>query len=297
MRLPFHIRVVVVVAALSVLAACQRAPEREISRATDDFGDTIVVPSPVQRIVSLNPTTTELLFAIGAGGRVVGRTTYDLWPEAARAVQDLGPGLRPNVEAVLSARPDLVILYASDDNRDAVRRLRSAGIATAAYRVDRIADFARVTTALGSLTGDSIAARTMVDSVRATLEGVRTATAALPKPTVFWPLYDQPLLAVGGGSFLNELIEIAGGRNVYAFMAAPSPQITIEDLLQRDPDLIVLSVASRARYEADPRLRALRAIRDGRTVAVDTNLVFRTGPRLGEAARSIAALLHPGVIR
>src|SRR5205085_9106592 len=114
--------------------------------------------APPRRIVSLNPSTTELLFAIGAGNRLVGRTTYDMWPVAARAVQDLGPGLRPNVEAVLAAHPDLVVLYASDDNRDAARRVRAAGVATAAFRVDRIADFERVTIALGALTGDSAAA-------------------------------------------------------------------------------------------------------------------------------------------
>ena len=281
------------------LGACARdAPPAAVARATaDDFGDTLRLRATPRRIVSLNPSTTELLFAIGAGARVVGRTTYDQWSVAARAVPDLGPGLRPNVEAVLAARPDLVLLYASDDNRDAARRLRVAGVATAAYRVDRIADFHRVTLALGALTGDSRSARATVDSVDATIARVRRATAALPRPTVFWPLYDQPLLATGGGSFLNELIDIAGGSNVYGFLPEPSPRITVEDLLQRDPDVILLSPESRARYVADPRWRALRAVRENRLLAVDTTVVYRPGPRLGEAARSIALLLHPGVVK
>jgi len=287
--------VVVLVFALACapLLGCERAPAAAPSRATDDFGDTIAMARPPMRIVSLNPPTTEVLFAIGAGNRLVGRTAYDSWPEAARALPDLGPGLRPNVEAVLAARPDLVVLYASDDNRDAARRFRAAGVATAAYRVDRIADFARVTRALGILTGDSVAARVTVDSVRATLDRVRAATASRPAPSVFWPLYDQPLLAVGSGSYLNELIEIAGGRNVYGFMKEPSPRITIEDLVQRDPDVVLASPAARERHLADRRWQALRAVRDGKVLAVDTNLVLRPGPRLGEAARSIAALLHP----
>jgi ABC-type Fe3+-hydroxamate transport system substrate-binding protein len=281
------------------LGACVRdAPSASAARATtDDFGDTLRPRAAPRRIVSLNPSTTELLFAIGAGARVVGRTTDDQWPVAARAVPDLGPGLRPNVEAVLAARPDLVLLYASDDNRDAARRLRVAGVATAAYRVDRIADFRRATIALGALTGDSLAARATVDSVDATIARVRTATAALSRPTVFWPLYDQPLLATGGGSFLNELIDIAGGRNIYGFLPEPSPRITVEDLLTRDPDVILLSPESRARYVADPRWRALRAVRTDRLLAVDTTVVYRPGPRLGEAARSIAVLLHPGAVK
>ena len=283
-------------AALS-LGACARDVERPAAaRTADDFGDTLVLSAAPRRIVSLNPSTTELLFAIGAGGRIVGRTTYDRWPDAALALPDLGGGLRPNVEGVLAVRPDLVVLYASDDNRDAARRFRAAGVATAAYRVDRIADFRRVTLALGALTGDSAAARVTVDSVDATVARVRAATAALPKPTVFWPLYDQPLLATGGGSFLNELIEVGGGNNVYGFMREPSPRITLEDLLRRDPDVVLLSPESRARYLGDPRWRALRAVREGRLFAVDTSLVFRPGPRLGEAARSVARLLHPGAV-
>ena len=125
---------------------------------------------------------------------------------------------------------------------------------------------------------------------------VRAATAALPRPTVFWPLYDQPLLATGGGSFLNELIDVAGGTNVYGFLPDPSPRITVEDLLQRDPQVILLSPESRARYVADPRWQALRAVRGNRLLVVDTMLVFRPGPRLGEAARSVARLLHPGSV-
>jgi iron complex transport system substrate-binding protein len=289
-----------VVAALALpLAACTRdAPPAPAARATaDDFGDTLRLGAAPSRIVSLNPSTTELVFAIGAGRRLVGRTTYDRWPDSALAVPDLGPGLRPNVEAVLAARPDLVLLYASDDNRDAARRLRAGGVATAAYRVGRIADFRRVTLALGALTGDSLAARATVDSVDATIARVRAATASLPRPTVFWPLYDQPLLATGGGSFLDELIDVAGGNNIYGFMPEPSPRIAVEDLLKRDPDVILLSPESRARYVADPRWRALRAVRENRLLAVDTTVVYRPGPRLGEAARSIARLLHPDAVQ
>lgn len=288
----------VVVALVLPLAACMRDAPRSATRpSADDFGDSLLLREAPRRIVSLNPSTTELLFAIGAGGRLVGRTTYDRWPEAALSIPDLGPGLRPNVESVLAARPDLVLLYASDDNRDAARRLRAAGVATAAYRVDRIADFRRVTLALGALTGDSVAARATVDSVGATIERVRAATTSLPRPTVFWPLYDQPLLATGGGSFLNELIDIAGGSNVYGFLKEPSPRITVEDLLERDPEIILLSPESRARYVADPRWRALRAVRGDRLLAVDTMLVYRPGPRLGEAARSVARLLHPDAVK
>ena len=296
MRSSLRVRALLVALVLPA-AACARESRPPQARTADDFGDTLSAGAAPRRIVSLNPSTTEILFAIGAGNRLVGRTTYDLWPAAARAVADLGPGLRPNVEAVLAVHPDLVILYASDDNRDAARRLRAAGVPTAAFRVDRIAEFERVTRALGTLTGDSSAARATVDSVRATIARVRAATAPLPHPTVFWPLYDQPLLATGSGSYLDELITIAGGRNIYGFMKEPSPRVTFEDLMRRDPDVVLTSPESRARYLADPRWRALRALRDGHLLVVDTALVLRPGPRLGEAARSMALLLHPGSVQ
>jgi len=283
-------------ATLALGGAC-RTDAPQPSGARDDFGDMISpVATTPQRIVSLNPTTTELLYAIGAGGRLVGRTTWDLYPPEVRNVPDLGPGLRPNVEAVIAARPDLAILYASDDNRDAARRLRAAGIRTVAYRVDRIADFARVTHVLGELTADTSAARFTVDTVQATLARVRAATAPLAHPTAFWILWESPLLAVGGGSFLNELLVAAGARNVYDSLPGPSPAVSFEDLVRRDPDVILASPQSRRHILADPRWRALRAVRTGRVLVFDTTIVNGPSARVGASAVSLARLLHPGAI-
>src|SRR5262249_9801090 len=149
---------------------------------------------------------------MGAGARVVGRTHWDTYPAAAQAVTDLGPGLRPNIEAVLAVHPDLVLLYASADNRAAAEKFTSLGIATIAIKADHIADFTKEARLLGRVLGDSAAAAAVVDSVTRTLDRVRTATASLPKPTVFWEVWPSPLMAVGGGSFLDELLTIAGGQ-------------------------------------------------------------------------------------
>lgn len=281
------------IVAACALAACERRVATAYDTSTDDFGDTIVVTAAPARIVSLNPTTTELLYAIGAGTRLVGRTSYDKIPAAVSTVPDLGPGLRPNVEAVLSARPDLVILYASEDNRDAARRLRAARIPTVAYKVDRIADFARVTLALGRITGDTAAARITVDTVGRTLATTLARTAALPHPRVFWFLWESPLLAVGGGSFLSELLKVAGARNVYDSLPEPSPSITFEDLLRRDPDIVLASATTRDRMLADPRWRTLRAVRERRVLVFDTTIVNGPSARVGASAVALATLLHP----
>ena len=281
-------------ALLASIGACDAPGAVPRDVATDDFGDTIALTGTPRRIVSLNPTTTELLYAIGAGKRLVGRTAYDFSPPEVASVPDLGPGLRPNVEAVLAARPDLVILYASQDNRDAARRLRAAGVPTVSYKLDRVADFARVTEALGRLTGDTTAARIVVDSAGRTLATTFARTAALPRPRVFWFLWESPLLAVGGGSYLNELLKVAGARNVYDSLPGPSPAVTFEDLLSRDPDVILASATARARMLGDAKWRTLRAVREGRVLVFDTTIVNGPSARVGASAVALARLLHPG---
>jgi ABC-type hemin transport system substrate-binding protein len=167
----------------------------------DDFGDSTILGAVRGRIVSLNPTTTELLFALGAGGRLVGRTHWDVYPDAARRVPDLGDGLRPNVEAVLAARPALVVLYASADNRAAARALRAAGVGTVALKIDRVAQFAAAARLLGAVVGAPARGDTVADTVLASVARVRRATAGLPRARALWPLVDEPLYVIGGGSY------------------------------------------------------------------------------------------------
>lgn len=250
-----------------------------------------------RRIVSLNPTTTEILFALGASSRIVGRSQWDAFPDSALAVPSLGQALRPNVEAVLGARPDLVVLYASADNRPAYDRLRQAGVATVAFKIDSIAQFARDTRLIARLVGDSARGATLVDSIEATLARVRTATASLPRPTVFIHAWDKPIIAIGGGSFMSELLEIAGARNVYADVPGPSTPVTIEDAVRRNPDYVLASPVSAPTMRVSDMWRAIPAVRDGRLLVYDTLLFSRPSVQLGAAAVSIAQLLHPGAVR
>jgi ABC-type Fe3+-hydroxamate transport system substrate-binding protein len=278
------------------LAACAGGGDDRRTVGTgdvDDFGDTIVVGRPPTRIVSLVPATTELLFALGAGRKLVGRTHWDEWPAEALAIPDLGPGVRPNVEAVLAAHPDLVVLYASSDNRAAAMRLRSAGIPTLSLKVDRIEHFERSAMMLGRILGDTGTARTVVDSVRATLDRVANRTARLQRPRVLWPVDVAPVIVIGAGSFLNQLVEIAGGTNVYGDMAAVSPQLSLEDVHARDPDIVLVNPGLSARIRSDAAWRRLRAVREGRVLEADEVLMGRPSVRMGEAAVALARLLHP----
>jgi iron complex transport system substrate-binding protein len=277
------------------LAGCKK-DETPPAAATDDFGDSVRVGRTPTRIVSLSPATTEILFTLGAGPRLVGRTKYDLWPDCAKLIPSVGDGLRPNVEAVLAVHPDLVVIYASQDNRPAATRLRAAGVNTLALRGDHISEFRRVVQLLGATIGDTVRARTLADSVYHTLDSVRAVTRTLPKPTVFWHVWDAPIITIGGGSFMNDLVDIAGGRNVYADIKAPSGTVSLEDVSRRDPDVILAGPDGKHQIESDQRWRIVRAVREGRIFVVDTGVVARPSVRLGEAAVLIAKLLHPGML-
>lgn len=263
----------------------------------DDFGDTVRLAAPAMRIVSLNPVTTELLFALGAGERLVGRTRWDLHPPAARAVPDLGDGMGPNVEAVLGQRPDLVVLYATPSNRAASEQLRRAGVMTVSVRTDRIADLARIARVLAHLTGDSARGALVVDTVSASLAAVRARADTSRGPVAFWHVWDAPLMTIGGGSFLGELLTIAGVRNAFGDADAPSPQVSLEEVARRDPDVILAGPLAAARIRAHPSWAALRAVREGRVLVVDTTLVGRPGVRMGEAARHLRALILGDTVR
>jgi ABC-type Fe3+-hydroxamate transport system substrate-binding protein len=285
---------------ICVLAAACSASRSEPPRGNavrDDFGVVIDVQRTPQRIVSLNPTTTEILFALGASRRLVGRSQWDVFPDSALAVPNLGQALRPNVEALLAAHPDLVVLYASADNRAAFDRLRQSGVNAVAFKIDSIEQFARDTRLLARILGDSVRGATLVDSIQATLARVRTATASLPKPTVFIHAWDKPIIAIGGGSFMSELLDIAGARNVYGDIAGPSGPVTLEDAIRRNPDVVLASPISAPKMRASDTWRTIPAVRNGRILVYDTALFSRPSVQLGAAAVSIANLLHPGVVR
>ena len=121
--------------------------------------------------------------------------------------------------------------------------------------------------------------------------------AGRARPSVFWHMWDSPLLTIGRGSYLSELVEIAGGRNIYDSLPKPSPQIAFEDLARRDPDIILVAPQGVARIVGDPAWKRMKAVRTGNVLVVDTALVFRPSVRLGEAALSLAQLLHPGSVQ
>jgi ABC-type Fe3+-hydroxamate transport system substrate-binding protein len=261
---------------------------------TDDFG----APLPTDaryaaRVVSLNPAATEAIFTIGADSLLVGRSRWDEYPTAVSRIAALGDGIRPNIEAVLAARPTLVVLYATAENRAAADALARAGVRTIALRVDHIAQFHRLLAVLARALGAEANARIVSDSVQSTLDRVRALTASLPKSRVVWPAWESPLLVIGGGSYIDELLTIAGAENVFHDMDAPSPPVSIEEIAKRDPDHVITGTSRGAKLSANPSWQAIRAVREKRFIVQDPSVTGRPSVVLGMAAVQLARALHP----
>jgi iron complex transport system substrate-binding protein len=260
---------------------------------SDDAGRRVVVPVPARRIVSLAPSITELLFALGAGDRVVGRTTWCRYPPAVLAVPVVGDGLSPDVEIVAARRPDLVLLYRSSLTEAAARQLEAMGIAAVILRHDRIEDVSRTARLLGSLTGTT----DMGDSIARSLDRLRASgsvPAAGPRPRVAFVVWDAPPIVIGGGSYLDELTTLAGGKNVFGDITAASATVSLETIAARDPSWIAVITDSGPRlpsWARRPEWLSIRAVREGRFLYLPGTLFGQPSPRAPLAVATLHRLL------
>jgi iron complex transport system substrate-binding protein len=279
--------------ALAAVAACgkrDRSAPAAIS-VTDDAGRVVTLAQPPRRVVSLSPAVTELLFALGAGDRLVGRTTWCDYPPAARAVPSVGDGLNPNIEAVAARRPDLVVLYWSQLNETAARQLARLGIAAALVRQDRLEDLARAARLIGRLTGREAAGEALGDS----LTGLLAASPPASGTRLTFVVWDNPPMVIGRGSYLDQLARLAGAENVFHDIDAASSVVGIETIATRDPDVIVVL---RDSTEAEPpafarraEWQVIRAVRLRRFVYLTGSLFGRPSPRAGRAAAELRRML------
>lgn len=294
---------------LAALAACADAPprpaggdpadlaSRTVTR-TDDAGRLVALPRPARRIVSLIPSATETVVAMGLADLLVARTDFDAGP-GVDSLPSVGGGVDPSLEALVSHRPDLVLTWATGKEAELRERLETLGIPVFAVDVTDTADIFRTVANVGALAGRTDAADSLAASMRAEIEAVRASVASRPTPSVFFIVWHDPPMTTGGGTFIHEMIGVAGGRNVFGDATEPWPNVALEEVVRRRPDVIVLPVGEKgaARLEElrrEPGWRDVPAVREGRVVIVDAELMNRPGPRLGEAARRLAQALHPG---
>src|SRR2546421_4245581 len=275
--------------AAATCARGERAPAAGPA-VTDDAGRRVTLATPAGRVVSLLPSFTEILFAIGAGARRVGGPTWGDYPPPALAVPSVGDGMPPNVEAVAARRPDLVVVYRSGPNATAAEQLERLGVQTVLFDLNRLEELGPVARRLGVLTGHTAAG----DSLARAMDGL-ASQPPIPGPrSLVFIVWDNPPIVIGAGSFLDRLAGLAGARNAFHDIATPSAQVSIETIAARNPDFIaVLSdTAAPPRYAHRPEWRVVPAVRNGRFLFLPGRLFGRPGPRAAEAVRELRRRLE-----
>jgi iron complex transport system substrate-binding protein len=283
------VRRAAVLACALFAVSCRAQPRISRIELTDDWGLRVLLAAPARRIVSLAPETTELVFALGLGERLVGRTTWCDWPAAARLIPDVGNGIGPNVEAIVARHPDLVLVYPSEANRPAVQQLAALGIPAAALKQDAIADWRATVRWVARATGtDSVAESLLTDFYRRLAAARRQASEAAL--SVFVVADVNPPMAIGGGSFISELVTLAGGRNAFGDIRSPSAVVGLESVAQRNPDVVLVlgSDSEAVALARRPGWQAIGAVRRGRVLAIQGSEFTRPSPRLPDAVRRLA---------
>jgi ABC-type Fe3+-hydroxamate transport system substrate-binding protein len=218
---------------------------------------------------------------------VVGRTQYCDYPPAAQAVANLGDGIRPSIEAVLAQRPDLVVLYNSGQNAAVAGRLGELGIPHLRINTDALSDVPRVSRLLGLLTGHSHGADSVI-AVFDTALAHATVTPGARRPKVLLLVWEQPPMTIGRGSFLSELIERAGGENLFADVTTSSGVVSIEAVASRNPDLILTTTEGPAAFATRPEWQVVPAVKRRRFLRVSGSEFNRPSPRAPSAIRELA---------
>jgi iron complex transport system substrate-binding protein len=272
------------------------------STLTDDENTVVKIPFEPKKIVSLTPATTEILFALGAGPRVIATTDFDDFPPEAVALPDVASYTAVNVEKIVGMGADLVFAGGNSFNPpEAISRLRSLGLPVVVVYAPNVAGVLKDIELVGSAVGLSDASTAMTARMRAGFDAVSTATAGLAKPRAFYELDTStgPIYTVADGSFTKEMIELAGGDPITTGSTTDFA-IPLEKLIKADPELILLGDAAYGVTAAQVKARAgwkvMTAIKADAIRPVNDIIITRPGPRLVAGLRELATAIHPDLV-
>jgi len=262
-------------------------------RVTDDTGAVVQLSAPARRIVSLAPHATELLFAAGAGERVVGVVAGSNFPPEAARLPVIGDVFALDLERIVALKPDLIVTWPYTTTPQ-VAMLRDRGIAVFTTDPRTIDGIAADLERLGELAGTRFEAQRAATAFRAAIADATRTVAQRRRLRVFYQIWDTPVFTIGGGSLITQAIAACGGDNVFAGLALPAPTVSVEAVLAGRPDVIVAGTDGAARppwLDAWTRWRELPAARDGNLFVVDANLLHRPGPRFAEGVAQLCGVL------
>ena len=277
--------------ALLLLAA--QATSATIS-VRDGSGATVTLAQPAQRVATLAPHATELVFAAGAGARIVGASDYSDYPPAATAIPRIGSNRQIDTERLVALRPDLLVVWLGGNAERQLEPLRRLGVPVYQSAPKSLDDIAGEVERLGQLTGTSATAQPAAAALRARLAALAARYRDKPPVRVFYQVWEQPLYTLNGRQIVSDAIRLCGGVNVFADLAALAPTVSVEAVLQKNPEVII-----RGARKGEPAVGlatwkqypALLAAKRGNLYTVDADLMARAGPRMVDGAEALCARL------
>lgn len=259
----------------------------------DDLGKTVTLHSPATRIISLAPSMTELLFSLGAGGNIVGVVEYSDYPQAATKIPIVGRFDRLDVERILSLQPDLIISWQSGNPGGAIQRLRELGYPVYTAEPVTVTSIADTLRRLGLLTGMTDSAETLSNTIHDTVNRLQTQYSDAAPVSVFYQVWHNPIISVGGEELINNMITVCGGVNIFADLPV-GPAVNLEDIISRPPQVILASGPSPERPDWLDQWRqwpSLPAVINNHLYAIPPDLVQRHSMRALQGLEQMCALI------
>lgn len=281
---------------LALLAALLCLGSADTRTLTDDLGRRVLAPKHPSRILSYAPNLTEILFAIGASDRVVGRTRFCDWPPEAERVPSFGGMLDPDFEKIATLRPDLVLATTVGDPRDKVDALERLGYPVFVTSPQSVEDVIGDIAQIGRVVNETAGAARVVARMRADLARVRRRVQGRPAVRTLVVIWQDPLRTIGPGTFFEDLVQRAGGDPVLGGGGAKYPRLSMEVVMREAPELILIGrpgEPGRGDERFWRQFPTLPAVRAGRIVSIDIEILSRPGPRITEALLDLARAIHP----
>jgi len=261
----------------------------------DDAGNDVHLNAPARRIITLAPHSAESLYAAGAGAYLVGTVDYSDYPPAAKKVPRVGGYSRLDLEAIVALKPDLVIAWQSGNPAAQVDKLRALGLTVFITQPNLMADVARHLEQLGQLAGTEKTAAAAAGTFRQHLEALRTANAGKPKVRVFYQIWKNPLMTVGGQQIITDAMHLCGGENAFGQLSQMAPTVSLEAVLEADPEVIIATGMGDARpewlHDWDKWTR-MTAVKRGNLFHINPDIMQRHTPRILDGAEQLCAHLN-----
>lgn len=261
----------------------------------DDAGQTVTLPKPAQRVVTLAPHVTELVFAAGGGARIVGTVSYSDFPAAAKSIPLVGDNRQIDMERVLALKPDLIVVWLHGNAERQTEQLRALGIPLFYSEPRQLDDIADNIQRIGRLLGTDQAAQAAAAELRRKLAKLKAQYQSRSPVRTFYQVWDKPLYTLNGQHIVSDALRLCGGENIFAGMTVTAPNVSIEAVLQQDPEAIV-SGDQRNQSSGGVNLwkpyTTMTAVRRGNLFSLDGDLLSRSGPRMIDGAAALCEKLE-----